>query len=363
MLNRKILASKLLVGVLVILLILFNLNCRIDAKVFEETEKHSFEQSSIVITTHETRINFLDPQEIIVDESIFFECKYAASISLLEYWINHSYSELEITDEQGILNYDISNTTGLISINLRNNLYLNQSSYFRISYKLDVDPLIIEGKPSYYYFQFRNDISYFTEFQKVTVRLPSFCYLHEDEDIEHPIYPDDADISIIGEKILLTWEFEELQYGSNPLIFILFEKPVGTPKIWPIIVGPLLGLIAGAVGVFFLMRKKERKIYSDLDKVYITNSQRTLLSLINDLDGKTTQKVLIDVTGFSKSKISRNLTPLEEKDLIYREKWGREFKVFITVTGRRLIKKLVAEKLPDSFKEEVADISKGEEQL
>lgn len=351
--------------ILAILLLLFNVNYQANAKNGNETSGNGFDQSQLIVNTHDTKIHIKNQKEIIVDETLIFENKQISSFTHLNLWLNQSYRDLKIEGDMGSLTYEISNTSSLITIDLLKAFNPNQTTLIYMTYYLDLELTLIEGKPSYYDFKFLNLISYFTEIYTVEVRLPSNSFVHEKDDIvPYPYWPEDANVQAIGNKIILSWEFKEIEPPFNQLIMVYFnEAPSGKPLIWLMVVGPLFGLITGAGGVFYFMRMRETKIYSELEKVYITDNQKILLGLINEKDGKTTQKELVEITGFTKSKISRNLTPLEEKGLISREKWGREYKVYITATGKKLIKSLVAEKFPNDFKETQTDISKGEKEM
>jgi uncharacterized membrane protein len=85
------------------------------------------------------------------------------------------------------------------------------------------------------------------------------------------------------------------------------------------------------------MRKSERKRKAKLERIYLTDTQKELLRIIYEKDKRLQQKDLLELTGFSKSKISRNLTPLVEKGLVIKEKWGREFIVEITEAGKKVV--------------------------
>ena len=123
-------------------------------------------------------------------------------------------------------------------------------------------------------------------------------------------------------------------------------------------VGPLLGLTLGCSFMYFWMRRESAKLTEEMDKIYLTKNQQLLLKVIDEKQGKITQQELIAISNFTKSKVSRNLTPLEENGLISKEKWGREFKVYLTKKGSKLSKKIVAEELQRSSRITQPDFSK-----
>ena len=123
-----------------------------------------------------------------------------------------------------------------------------------------------------------------------------------------------------------------------PLVQVFFDEPSNSsPAIWIIVIGPILGTILGASSVYWWMKKREKKSIEQLGKIFLTDEQKLILKIVLNNEGKITQKELIKQTQFTKSKISRNLFPLEEYGLIKKEKWGREFKIYITESGEKIL--------------------------
>jgi uncharacterized membrane protein len=121
------------------------------------------------------------------------------------------------------------------------------------------------------------------------------------------------------------------------MIWIKFDKPIGKAPIWIFIVGPIVGIVVGAFGALWFMRKKEEKTLKEIGKIFLSDTEKMMLKLIRDEGGKTTQKNLCSLTGFTKTKVSRNLISLEKQSLITRERWGRNYQVFISDTGKKVI--------------------------
>ena len=101
--------------------------------------------------------------------------------------------------------------------------------------------------------------------------------------------------------------------------------------------GTIIGFFLGISGTSWMIKYRERKTKRKLGQSLLTENQKFLIRLIYDKQGKISQKDLCEVTGFSKSKISRNLVPLEERGLIIREKWGRTYVVYLTEDGSEVI--------------------------
>jgi uncharacterized membrane protein len=99
----------------------------------------------------------------------------------------------------------------------------------------------------------------------------------------------------------------------------------------------LLGVSAGVAGTLWIVNRRKRKTIRKLGEIFLTDIQRELLQIIVDKGGKITQKELVTITEYSKSKISRNLSPLEENEFITKQKWGNQYRVYITELGRKVI--------------------------
>jgi uncharacterized membrane protein len=85
------------------------------------------------------------------------------------------------------------------------------------------------------------------------------------------------------------------------------------------------------------MRRREIKARKAIGEIYLTDDQNLILKLVHQNDGRIAQKELLTQTNFSKAKLSRNISSLEEFGFITKEKWGREFRVYITKNGRKVV--------------------------
>ena len=293
-------------------------------------------QYSIETITHLTKIIIYSVTDIIVEEDICFDNKQNISISQLNLWLNYSFRDLNISDNEGELYSFYSELTNIITVNLRNELNTNQTQRITLEYKLGQEIQKISGKPSFYQFIFRPSFYFFTYYYRMSIRLPDNCFLYEGEDVPS-YYPENVDKDVKGNRIILTWELSNVPPLADKLFLINYSKPLGANFIWIVIVGPIFGVICGAIIVFWWMRRRERISMKEVSEIFLSDDQKLLLKLIADSEGKLTQKELIELTNFTKSKISRNLKPLEENNLIEKERWGREYKVNLTEKGKKVI--------------------------
>jgi len=301
-----------------------------------------FSQEPISIDIHEIRIDFSNMDAIAVIEEITISNNQNSTISSINCWLNQSFASLEVEDKDGSLTYDVTSydtANNMVSIDFRSPIESNQTIRISIDYILDIDVPLVEGdEHSYYNFMFRKAISYYTKHYRVTVRLPFNSFIHEDESNPYSYYPEDAVIDPSGGRLYIVWDFNNLLSSSNMLVFVLFDEPIReTPRIWIPIVSPLIGITLGAAAVFLWTRRREKKTLKKIGSIFLTDDQKLLLKLLVDAEGRLSQKEFIKLTGYTKSKISRNLIPMEEQGLITKEKWGREFRIYITKEGRKVM--------------------------
>ncbi|MHA1621074.1 MAG: helix-turn-helix transcriptional regulator [Candidatus Heimdallarchaeaceae archaeon] len=288
-----------------------------------------------------TNIKIIDVNEIIVFEDIKVINNMNTSATEIPFWINQTIKHIEVEDYQGELNLSIVtdySSMNLITVILRNNLESGQITSVRVIYGLDIDVKIIsDGSINYYSFEYESTNSYYTETYELVVRLPRNSFIH----IEDPfsIYPNTSHPIVSGDYVSITWVLENVLPASNRAFWVRFDESLeNTGPVWAYILGPTLGITIGAIIVFWLMRRRQKRAMKKIGKIFLSSDQKLLLDLIYENDGKISQQQLINLTNFTKSKISRNLTPLENFGLIEKEKWGREFRVYLTETGKKMIK-------------------------
>ena len=302
----------------------------------------SSNQNAIIVTYQDVRIDFRSLDEIHVVEELEIKNLQNESISELEFWpsLDINFRNIEVVDEEYAPVNSIQNEfTRSITIYFDQQIDTNQSFIIRVDYYLDVTLDKIGKKSPYYcYFQFSPKIVYYTQEYNVTIGLPKNSWLHEDDIIHNPFHPINATYDSSGTRIFLYWAFSNIEPSTDFVISVWFDEPLDSNNpLWAYIVGPLGGTILGAAGVYWFMKRKKEKVMKEVGNLFLTQDQKLILNLIIESEGKITQKELIEKTGFTKSKISRNLTPLENNELISKERWGREYSVFITDRGKKVI--------------------------
>ena len=331
---------------------------------FHDREQTNMSMGNFITTDHLTTVDISDIDNITITEQITISNNQNSTESVY-LWLNQTenqkYNDLIITDEVGNqLNYELVNDTDLLNITLQSELDVDKDTTLFLTYKMitQLGKVEVPRDTSYYVFVYNQFFSYTTNQYTLLIRLPERCFPHGES------VPGDSTSVVSGKNVHIIWERNSISPSSSPESFIVyFDEEKSLNPIWGYVVGPLLGLALGCSFMYFWMRRGSSKLKEEIEKIYLTKNQQLLLKLIDENQGKITQQELIMITDFTKSKVSRNLTPLEENGLISKEKWGREYKVYLTKKGSKLSKKIVAEELQQSSKKTQSDFSKEEKTM
>ena len=307
-----------------------------------------FSPSSIAIKTHQTEIDIYSVDQIASSENYVVQNIENTTLDSIDLWLNYSLNTLIVEDGEGTLNYDwnvVTNTSNLVRVYFRTSLDENDTVSFKINYNLDYSLKLLENNPSYYSFEFYSSITHLTQNYMMTIKLPERSFIHEFDDTTPSFYPNNATQILIQNRIEISWSYENLNPYSNPFYIVRFDEPIISEeeigffesKFAMFLAGILVGIFLGISGISWLIRHREKKTMKKLGATLLTENQRALIKIVYERKGKVSQKELCDITGYSKSKISRNLVPLEEKGLIRRDKFGRTYVVYLTDDGIAVI--------------------------
>ena len=302
----------------------------------------------IIIRSHHTTVDIYQVDAISVSESFVVENTVNDTQTYVDLWFNTSLNTLLVEDGEGALIYDwdvVSNSSNRVRVNFRTELNETQTATFTVKYDLNTILNPIGEKPIYFSFEFYSTISLQTNTYQMTILLPERSFIHEFEDSTPPIYPSNATQVLDKNRVKVTWTMENLVAESNPFFLIRFDEPLVPEEdltFWEtkaamFLAGFIVGVFIGVSGISWLIRYREKKAMKKIGLTLLTDNQKSLIKIIYDKKGKVSQRDLCDITGFSKSKISRNLVPLELRGLIKREKWGRTYVIYLTDDGRTVI--------------------------
>ncbi len=289
------------------------------------------------VETHSIKIDILKIDEIKIAERFTVKNTQNSTLDSIDLWLNQTLSNLVVTDYNGSLLFEdtaISQSSHLLDITFRAEVEGNSTTTFDIWYDLERDPIAEQGN-SYYFFEFYSTVTYFTEEQLIEVKIPERSFIHEEEGIT-PYFPSDG-FALAGQRVYLSWTFEDLDSLEETFIFVRFDKPLQEIPIVAIVLGTIGGIVLGVGVTILFMRRRERRVVKQISTIYLSDTQKTLLRLLSENNGKMLQKELCAETGFTKSRISRNITPLVEQGLVKRDRWGRNYVIKLTENGLKVI--------------------------
>ena len=334
-------AIKISVLILTIIFLLLPLStCSADCiSNNNSVQLSSIPQNSLYISDLDISLNVKASDNIIVSEEYTFFNSLNTSIDSISLNLNMTYSDLFIENSitKTRLDYDFLSSSEETRVLFNSSLEVNSSKTIKMTYNLVNELPLIPDEFSYYMFSYLTTLPFYTHETRVIARLPEYCYLHETDDFP-PYSPHNITSSFLsGTRITLIWNFDELSENSILDIRVFFDEPLKSTPIWFFIVGPIAGITIGVMTSFYFFRRKDQKNVRKIGDMFLTDVQKTLLRLIYEKGGKITQTELCKITGYTRTRVSRNLISLEQQELIRREKWGRNFQVYLLDLGRKVI--------------------------
>lgn len=138
---------------------------------------------------------------------------------------------------------------------------------------------------------------------------------------QSPIHPNPTSFFSSKDVLSAQWERVELAPSEEVFIIVNFKRVAPEPggaSLWMFLMGALflasLSFIAG-----FLIGKKRKKVR----EVYFVGDEKAILDAIREEGGKLIQSTLTKKTNFSKAKISKILSELEQRGIIQKDKYKR----------------------------------------
>jgi hypothetical protein len=315
------------------------------SKKYEANNNLYFDQTDLIIVSRKTEINIRNISKISVSETFHVKNTQVIAESSLYLWFNYSIGVPFVEDIEGRIQAGFERVEDhyKLTIPFRNPLEENAAAVFDVYYELfcNLNNFTYDDK-KIYEFKFIPTISHFTEKHEVTIILPSDAANYAVNGI--PFFPETGDLELdpITSRYQINWVINNIP--SEPIhydYFVYFYLASKDPRrnyFYVIIASSLIiGLLAGIGLTSWLVRFTERRSIKQIGNSLLTDNQKELLRVVFENDGKVSQKDLCDILEYSKSKISRNIVPLEERGMLRREKWGRTYVVYITDSGRKVI--------------------------
>ncbi len=135
-------------------------------------------------------------------------------------------------------------------------------------------------------------------------------------DIESSVSPKASEVSTDGKVISVDWYFKDIKEQS----FIVIYKRGFESKSEPffLVYGLIMFIILLSISIFiiFIYKKNNRKFVMST----LSSDEREIVKFIRE-DKGVTQKKISQLAGFSKSKMSKLVRRLEEKEIIKKTPW------------------------------------------
>ncbi len=296
-------------------------------------------QSQISVDYHKLIYILSNPENISVSDSYTLSNTLNSSLNSIIFYFNESITNLVIEEDHEVTNSynvteipDMLSTDYLISIDLRTTFDSGETKDIKFRYNIENEIIKFDKKYIVSYFELFS--TYNTYYESVTVRLDKGSEIYPKGGA---IIPQESGIIMHPTGIIdIYWNFYNVSQSTQKQIEVKFKPPEKAP-VWIFIVGPFVGLTCGIGGTVWFMGRKGKKVIREIGKVFLSDSEKLLLKLIVKNEGKISQRNLCALTGYTKAKVSRNLISLEKQDLITREKWGRNYQVYITDIGKKVI--------------------------
>ncbi|MHA1954925.1 MAG: helix-turn-helix transcriptional regulator, partial [Candidatus Heimdallarchaeaceae archaeon] len=278
-------------------------------------------------------IDLTETENISVIERIIVLNQQNSTINSISLLFNETLTNLKIEEEnQALFSYNITSNPYSISIDFLSPIETNETRELKLQYNLEKSTQLLDQNYQRFYFGYYNTL--LTTQKYIIVRLSKNSEIHPDAG---SILPPTERPELTYEGFVdIRWSFINLSASTYDFIQVIFKPQTSTP-IWIFILGPFLGLACGVTGTIWIMRRRNKKTIKEIGRIFLSDTEKEILKLIEENEGKISQKNLCAKTGYTKAKVSRNLISLEKQNLVTREKWGRNFRVYITDMGKKVI--------------------------
>ncbi len=191
----------------------------------------------------------------------------------------------------------------------------------KIDFKFTNDQYIKKDKGNYF-FEINHKSSFSVNKTFIEVKLPEAAVLMKNQELslysyDSAYFPDDVVKSSDGRRIILYWEKNKIKEFENIMVFVGFEKIEPSFKIVFLVSMIILFIII--IAMFTKKPNKKKEILFSI----LNENERKVLNIITKHNKKINQKTIAKESGFSKSKISRIVKNLEDRNIIDRERIGR----------------------------------------
>jgi hypothetical protein len=180
-------------------------------------------------------------------------------------------------------------------------------------------------------FLFNTAAEYDANLLEITVALPEEAVLKRPiKDAAGSVYPRPDKATTDGRSLIFTWERKDVKAGDEAAIFVMYKTKAN--HVWLIVI--LVFVVFSLTGYVFYKKpaKKEKTKKKEKEpKVlkYLKEDEQQIVRILKQRKGKCEQGTMRVITGFSKASLSRLLSELEARKIVYKEKKGKKNLIFL----------------------------------
>ncbi len=144
------------------------------------------------------------------------------------------------------------------------------------------------------------------------------------------IYPMPTDAKTDGRSLIFYWLETDVKKGDEISIFAQVDEGK-MPWIWISVLAIVIAAFVSVIAYIWVKKPKKEVIVEkqDLVEKHLKEDEEPILNVLKLKGGSCEQGTLRIATGFAKATLSRLLTELEERNVIYKEKRGKKNLIFI----------------------------------
>jgi hypothetical protein len=166
--------------------------------------------------------------------------------------------------------------------------------------------------------------------------LPIGYAVDDFSSVDPAIVPTPTKITSDGEHIVIVWSGDNVALPQRFFVRVSDHEntentgqEIGNEfKEWPVwVIGISLLIVGFVLGIAIAKRKRNDNVQREVPASLLSSDERTILKTLKGSEKPLTQKEVGKNLGWSKSKVSALMTALERKEIITREKIGRNFKI------------------------------------
>lgn len=246
-----------------------------------------------------------------VHERIDITLENYDSLPIFEYSFLYPLENLKIYDSEGTVRHEVRGDVLLC--------YLDQ-------YGSNPYSFVIEFDTSGYISQVKEGKWVFSPIFQFSVPVRNFSLeitVPADMAVVSPIYPTPTSFYSYRETLVVKWKKDTLEVGEEFLV-LLGYKPVSSPSSQRNFIFYLFAaaFIAFVTGLYLGRREKP-------SPEYVVADEKLVLDTIKKAGGKIIQSDLVKNTDFSKAKVSKILSELENRNVVRKEKYKRTNLIFL----------------------------------